>query len=257
MSIGAYARELEGTSGFRRQADPNLLTRFASKQVIVGPMSLPRPIRAVVFDMDGTLFNSTAAVYNAYADALASVSGPALTPAEVVGLYPLGPPERILSHVLGVSGVELEDLVRTYHRFITAHGANLRAYDGIPELLEALHSAGVATAVFTGADQVSCDVLVSAAGMRQRFSSLLGTDVAGAAKPAPDGLLLTCERLGVVPQETAYVGDGPLDQRCARAAGAVAVSAGWGHLFDAAEPADLQALLPTDVLTGLGISAIA
>jgi HAD superfamily hydrolase (TIGR01549 family) len=43
----------------------------------------------------------------------------------------------------------------------------------------------------------------------------LGADEVAAAKPDPDGLLLCCERLGVDPASSVYVGDSPTDGQAA------------------------------------------
>ena len=74
-------------------------------------------------------------------------------------------------------------------------------------------------------------------------------------KPAPDGIRLACERMGLDPLEVAYVGDAPNDMRCARAAGSLAIGAGWGHQFDATVAADVVVARPDDVVaivTGAG-----
>jgi phosphoglycolate phosphatase-like HAD superfamily hydrolase len=46
----------------------------------------------------------------------------------------------------------------------------------------------------------------------------------------------------------AYVGDAPVDLQAARRSGAIAVAAGWGHLYSPDEPADLVAARPNDLL---------
>src|SRR2546422_557820 len=61
-------------------------------------------VLAVVFDMDGTLFDSTACVTAAYRDAVVAAGGPSYTATEIVAAYPLGPPARILGHLLGRPG---------------------------------------------------------------------------------------------------------------------------------------------------------
>ena len=56
----------------------------------------------------------------------------------------------------------------------------------------------------------------------------LGADEVPAAKPAADGLLLCCERLGVEARHAVYVGDSPSDGKAARAAGMRSVGVLWG-----------------------------
>ena len=72
-------------------------------------------------------------------------------------------------------------------------------------------------AVFTGADRVSLRLLLGRTGLLGRFEVTTGGDEVANAKPAPDGILLTCERLGVDPARAAYVGDSRPDMEAARA----------------------------------------
>jgi len=48
--------------------------------------------------------------------------------------------------------------------------------------------------------------------------------------------------------EVAYIGDAPTDLEAARAAGAIAVAAGWGHLYDPAAVADHTLTHPAQAL---------
>jgi len=205
-------------------------------------------LRAVIFDMDGTLFDSSTAVPDAYIATLRDRTGRPLTRADVIERYPLGPPINILRNLIGPEATD--DDVLHYHGHLRTAATALTVYDGIPELLTELLGAGMHVGVFTGADTASCTMLVEIAGLGPHFEehALCGTDLVHAPKPDPSGVLLACERLGVAPADTAYVGDSPLDQQAARSAGCVAVAAGWGHLFDPAEPADFVAHHPRDVL---------
>ncbi|MGE5225421.1 MAG: HAD family hydrolase [Planctomycetaceae bacterium] len=194
---------------------------------------------AVVFDMDGTLFDSSQVVPAAFADTIRALGGPSLTREEVIGSYVIGPPGPIMAHFLGrpVTAEELD----AYHARLAEEAAaqRLRPYPGVEDALDAL-APHVALGVFTNADTGNAAVLLGAAGLRDRFAAVVGADeVAPRFKPEPDGLLLACERLGVRAARTAYVGDSPLDARVARRAGAMAVAAAWGHLHDDGADADV------------------
>lgn len=78
---------------------------------------------------------------------------------------------------------------------------------------------------------------------------LVGSDEIDNLKPAPDGLLLASERLGVHVARVAYVGDASNDLGCARAAQAVPVAAGWGHLYEPDHEHHLLARTPADLIT--------
>jgi HAD superfamily hydrolase (TIGR01509 family) len=213
-------------------------------------------IEAVVFDMDGTLIDTSAVVPAAFGVTIRELGGPDLTDDEMIESYVLGPPAAIMRHFLerDVSEAELEG----YHERLAdeARTRHLRPYPGILEALEALDAhGGVRLGVFTNADQGNIRVLLGVAGIRDRFAVAVGADaVAPRFKPEPDGLLLACESLGVRPTRTAYVGDGPLDAETARRAGATSVAAGWGHQLEDGSAFDLVVETPTDLAPALGLT---
>lgn len=216
---------------------------------------LPVPaLDAVVFDMDGTLFDSSLVVPRAFADTIRALGGPSLTRDEVVGSYAIGPPEPIMAHFLQ-RPVTAEEL-GAYHARLAGEAAEqgLQPYPGVETALDALAPL-VALGVFTNADTGNASTLLGTAGLGDRFGAVVGAnEVAPHFKPEPDGLLLACERLGVRAERTAYVGDSPFDALVARRAGAIAVAAAWGHLHDRAAEVDLVVDDPRTLPAALGLA---
>jgi len=214
----------------------------------------PPPLEAVVFDMDGTLIDSSRVVPAAFVATIEELGGPTLDRDEVIASYVFGPPATIMEHFLGrpVEPSEIDG----YHAGLRAEAERrgVQPYPGIPEALEAL-ARSVALAVFTNADLGNVDVLLGAAGLRDRFAVVVGADeVAPNFKPAADGLLLACERLEVSAARTAYVGDSPQDGETAHRAAALAVAARWGHLMEDVGGFDVVADQPTDLPAVLGLT---
>ena len=208
-------------------------------------MTEPSPLEAIVFDMDGTLVESQAVIPAAYIATVSSLGGRRYSPAEVVEAYSIGPPPALLTHLLGRPATQ-DDLERYYLRL--ADGADgICVYPGIEEALAALVGV-VPLAVFTGASLRACRLLMEQTGLAGYFDTLVGADEVPHPKPAPDGILLACERLGARPEASAYVGDAPIDLLAARRAGTLAVAAGWGHQFASDEPADLVLAEPGDLV---------
>ncbi|MFG2691626.1 HAD family hydrolase [Streptomyces sp. NPDC048405] len=196
----------------------------------------------LVWDMDGTLLDSTVVVPAAFVAAVRELGGPRVSPEEVVASYSRGTPEVILAHLVGR---ELTlDETEVYYREL--RGVEVAPYPGVADVLDSLRERGRAVAVFTGASSRAGATLLKAAGLD--VDVLIGGDHVQRPKPAGDGLFLAANRLGVAPDDLAYIGDSPLDLRAAAAAGCRSAAAAWGHLYDSAEPCDAALTRPEDAL---------
>jgi pyrophosphatase PpaX len=213
---------------------------------------MSRRLQAVIFDMDGTLFDSMEPVTDAFISTILEAGGRRFTPDEIVEAFTVGPSERMMEHLLGRQVTEAEHA--SYHRRLNIGAAAMRPYPGMEAALTALADAGLRLALFTGADVRSLDLLLGRTGLRERFEVRTGGDGAGRAKPDPAGVTLTCARLRVDPSASAYVGDSEQDMLAARAAGTLAVGAGWGSLWRGTHPADVVVRRPVDLATVLTAS---
>jgi HAD superfamily hydrolase (TIGR01509 family) len=208
-------------------------------------------VRAVVWDMDGTLIDSATVVPDAYITTVTRLGGRHLTRAEVIAFYHVGPPRRMLTELLGRACDD--GALAEYHACLRATAARARPYPGIVDALKALRPR-LPLAVFTGADRDAALILLEASGLLPYFARVVGGDEVERQKPAPDGILLACEALGVEPAEAAYVGDSPGDLKAARASGGLAVAASWGHLYSAEtgrDTADVVLATPHDLVTAV------
>lgn len=197
----------------------------------------------VVWDMDGTLVDSTRVVPEAFVRAVAALGGPSVSVDEVVAAYWRGTPEVILSFLVGRRlGPAEHD---KYYQQLD--GAAVSAYPGVAATLAALRGKGLPIAVFTGASTRSAQILLGAAGID--VDVVIGGDQVDRPKPAPDGMLLMAKRLGTTPDRLILVGDSPLDLQAAKAAGSFSASAAWGHLYDPGEPADVTLCAPQQLLS--------
>ena len=196
----------------------------------------------LVWDMDGTLVDSTEVVPDAFVGAVAALGGPQVDHARVIAAYSLGVPEVMLAELLGRPLLDGE--VEAYYQGLD--GAQLHAYPGVIRAFKALRAVGHPVAVFTGAAVRGARTLLEAAGLD--VDVLVGGDMVDRPKPAPDGLYLAAALLEVSAHDLVYIGDAPTDLQAARAAGALAAAASWGHLYDPQASADLTLNGPEDAL---------
>ncbi|NXY97372.1 HAD family hydrolase [Streptomyces sp. BR123] len=202
-------------------------------------------MRAVVFDMDGTVLDSVPTVSRAYADAIRSLGGPPVSPDEVVAGWHVGHTELVLAFLGRACGpAEVE----RFHAHLDPAVAELRPFPGIPALLDEVADAGMRLGVFTAATRRVASSMLAAAGIDARFDVVIAGDDIDRPKPAPDGLLLALQQLGVPAEATAYVDDAEVDLACASAAGSLGVHAGWGARAGVRAGAHPVAVRPYDVL---------
>ena len=165
------------------------------------------PVKAVVFDFDGTLVNSLPLVLASIAHAIEPYGGrPTMDIFAKLG----GPPERFLPLLVNDPRAVPDALARmeAYHR---ANNHLLELFAGAGAMLDALSGIGVQAAIWTGRDRVSTEVLLKSLGLDGRFAAVMCGDDLPTHKPDPEGLREITRRLGVQPVETLFVGDADVD----------------------------------------------
>ena len=198
-------------------------------------------LNAVVFDMDGTLLDSSATVPAAYAAAIYDLSGRRCSDEEVIAAYSAGHTAALIGTFIGRSATDAD--VECWLGHLGSRLALTIIYPGVLDMITELRKQGLAIGVFTGATRRAAELQLRHANLAELVDALVGSDEIGAVKPAPDGIHLVCDRLGVHPRDVAYVGDAQNDLRCARAAGALPVAAAWGHLYEPDD--DFHVIVPT------------
>jgi HAD superfamily hydrolase (TIGR01549 family) len=210
-------------------------------------------VEGVVFDMDGTLLDSSRTVPAAYAAAVHELCGRICSEAEIIAGYSAGPAGALIALFTGRPSTDAD--VDCWHHHLESRLHLTSVYAGIHEALDELKTLGLKLGVFTGATRRAARAQLDHGGLTRFFDVVVASDEIGRVKPAPDGLLLAAERLIAPPDRLAYVGDALNDLRCARAVGAIPVAAAWGHLFEPDDEPHVVASTPRDLVTILTTSA--
>lgn len=181
-------------------------------------------VRAVLFDVDGTLLDTTEFIFRAYEHA-ASVAGVASPGREWLRMQ-IG---RKLEDVYeDFAPGRSETLIELHRGFQSANITLGTAFPGTVETLRALRSAGVRMAAVTSrSNRTSVDSLVSAR-IDEFFDAVISAEDAEALKPDPAPLRVACERLVVAAAETVMVGDSTHDVHAAQAFGIPVIAATYG-----------------------------
>jgi phosphoglycolate phosphatase len=186
-------------------------------------------LRAVLFDLDGTLVDSLGDIATAMNHALAHHGLPTHPQQD----YRRFVGEGVLQLVRRAAPAGREDLhpqvLATYHAYYDDHLFDRTLpYPGVPEVLAALAGDGVRLGVLSNKSDDFVKRLVARLLPGVSFAAVYGERAGVPRKPDPTAALALAEELGVPPGECAFVGDTPIDMDTARAAGMYSVGVTWG-----------------------------
>ena len=211
-------------------------------------MSRTRSVRALIFDLDGTLADTFPLIVSAWNAAVTPHTGKTYSEQEVIARFGIPDPQMIRRELPGDAG---DRAVETYHAHYADRHGIVTAFDGVNEMLAELRRRKVPMGLMTGKGRRSAMITLEALGWGSTFGAVVTGDDIEQQKPAPDGPLAAARMLDVPPAECAFVGDSPADIGAAQNAAMISVAAGWhGHYADeirAMKP-DVWAETPNEIL---------
>lgn len=216
------------------------------------------PFDVVVFDLDGTLVDSSADLAAALNHVLARMGRPVVDEATVRRLVGRGA-RVLIREGLALSGESSEALVEeNYPAFIDYCADHIcvgtRPYPGVEATLDALGARGARRAICTNKPERLTHLLVQALGWQECFEAIVGADTTGARKPDPAPLHEAIARAGG--RRAVLVGDSITDAETARAAGLPFVAVSYGFADRPVEALGADAIVQDfarlpEVLAGL------
>lgn len=195
------------------------------------------PLRAVVFDMDGTLVDNMQFHNEAWVS-FARKLGLPLTANDFQSRFAGRKNEEIIPELFGrpVAPDEVERIAEEKeNHYRTLYRPHLKLHRGAAAFIQRLKEAHVPAAIATAAPQGNRDLVLDGLGLRPLFASIVGAEQVTRGKPAPDIFLAAAKALGVAPTECLAFEDAVLGIMSAREAGMTVVG-----LTTAAPEADLR-----------------
>ena len=188
-------------------------------------------VRAVLYDMDGTVLDTLEDLKNAANAAMAAFGRPALT-LEQVRRYVGNGSRRLIELALGEGAdeAEIDRVLAWYKPWYDAHCRILtRPYPGVPDMMERLKAAGLRQAIVSNKPDSAVHAL--AADFFPGLAELAVGERESEGirrKPWPDMLEAVRTQMGLRREDCLYVGDSEVDILTASNAGLRCVSVTWG-----------------------------
>ena len=210
-------------------------------------------VRAVIFDLDGTLIDSKQDLIHSVNAMLRELRRGEL-PAETISGYIGHGAPQLVARALGDGSTE-EQRQRALQFFLSYYEDHKMdttcAYPGVPETLQKL--ASMPMAVLTNKPVRISVRILEAMGLSKYFQAIYGGNSFQTKKPDPLGATTILRELSAEPREALLVGDSEVDVQTARNAGtlAAAVNYGFGVHDRAAHPADIYLERFADLATVL------
>jgi pyrophosphatase PpaX len=188
---------------------------------------MPTPLRAVLFDLDGTLLDSIGLIVDAMHHAFEGFGG--TVPADSAWMAGIGTPLFKQFALYARSAEELDMLRERYRAYQFIHHDDvIKEYPGTTAVLENLHARGLAMGIVTSKGDELARRGLELTGLARFLPVVVSADSVTKYKPEPEPVLLALERLDVRADEALMMGDSPHDISSGNAAGVRTIGALWG-----------------------------
>ncbi len=209
----------------------------------------PPSFATVLFDLDGTLIDSTELILSSYRHTLKTHRDEA--PSDDVWIAGLGTPLWVQFRKFTDDPAEIDAMVATYrdHNF-AHHDAMVQEFPGILDAVRHLRDRGTRLGVVTSKKRHGAGRGLALCGFDGLFEVVITSDDVEQYKPNPEPVIRALERLDSSAAETIFVGDSPHDIDAGHGAGVATGAVLWGpfprRTLDEHEP-DLWMAKPADL----------
>jgi phosphoglycolate phosphatase len=198
----------------------------------------PRSLKAVIFDLDGTLID-TADEFIPVVQALRAEQGLPEMEAGLIRASVSNGARALVSLGLDIVDEHPEfekHRLRLLELYSEVLGSLATPYPGIATLIQALSAKGVAWGISTNKPKAFTLPLMDCLDMQPPPTSVVCPDDVGERKPHPESLYKNCLELGCTPTQAIYIGDHARDIEAGRRAGMYTIAAAYGYIEAGDDP---------------------
>ncbi len=190
-------------------------------------------MKAVLFDLDGTLID-TAADFIRIIQNMCREKGCEVVAGDLIRTQVSEGARAMVKLVYPELDVTDEVFLAHRQRFLDIYGADIAVdtdlFEGMYPLLAELEAANIPWGIVTNKPRWLSEALLEALNLTQRCSVLVCPEDVTHTKPDPEPMYLAAKQIAIAPEECIYVGDHPRDIDAGRAAKMYTILAAYGYL---------------------------
>ncbi len=204
---------------------------------------MAKPIRAVMFDLDGTLLDTAPDFVVVVNQLLAEKNKPVMAAETIRAGVSNGSKALIkLAFDIEETNEQFEPLRQRLLELYLAHIAvYTKPFPGISALLDKLADNNIAWGIATNKPATYTLPLMAALNIQPAPVSVICPDHVSRSKPDPESLFLAGKQLNCLPEEIIYIGDHKRDIDCGKGAGSITIAAAYGYVDEGDDPANWNA----------------
>lgn len=188
-----------------------------------------KEIRAVIFDLDGTLADTIPLICAAWNAAVPMYTHRTYTDEEIIARFGIPDTAMIRREIPGRAA---EHAIEVFYHFYETQHHRVRIFEGVSEMLDNLQNRMLPLGLMTGKGRHTADITLRALRWTDLFRSVITGDEVEHQKPHPEGVLKVARELKVDPQHCAFIGDSAADMGAGKSAKMFTIAAAWGSVFN-------------------------
>ena len=205
--------------------------------------AIPNNLKAVIFDLDGTLID-TAQEFVIVVQQLRAEHGHDNMDEALIRSNVSNGARALVALALNLAETDPvfeQKRLRLLEIYSTVLGDSAKPYPGVQDLLRQLDDRGIRWGISTNKPRAYAAPLLERLSIKPAPGSVVCPDDVTHRKPHPEPLYLNCKQLECSPHEAVYIGDHIRDIEAGRRAGIYTVAAAYGYIEEHDDPANWNA----------------